>query len=65
MPEHYRDWHHGVQDAIDAGVIYGTVDLNVLEQAKTIFTIVQGIFDAGAEMPKEKVCYLPQSPYTK
>jgi methyl-galactoside transport system substrate-binding protein len=50
-----------MQDAIDAGVIYGTVDLNVPEQAKTI----QGYFDAGAEMPKEKVCYLPQSPYTK
>lgn len=54
-----------MQDAIDAGVIYGTVDLNVSEQAKTIFAIIQGNFDAGAEMPKEKVCYLPQSPYTK
>ena len=54
-----------MQDAIDAGVIYGTVDLNVPEQAKTIFAIIQGYFDAGAEMPKEKVCYLPQSPYTK
>ena len=54
-----------MQDAIDAGVIYGTVDLNVPEQAKTIFAIIQGNFDAGAEMPKEKVCYLPQSPYTK
>ena len=54
-----------MQDAIDAGAIYGTVDLNVPEQAKTIFAIIQGYFDAGAEMPKEKVCYLPQSPYTK
>ena len=54
-----------MQDAIDAGMIYGTVDLNVPEQAKTIFAIIQGNFDTGAEMPKEKVCYLPQSPYTK
>ena len=54
-----------MQDAIDAGMIYGTVDLTVPEQAKTIFAIIQGNFDAGAEMPKEKVCYLPQSPYTK
>ena len=31
MPEHYRDWHHGVQDAIDADVLKRRDSLEELE----------------------------------
>lgn len=32
MPEHYRDWHHGVQDAIDADVLKRRDSLEELER---------------------------------
>ena len=32
MPEHYRDWHHGVQDAIDADVLKKRDSLEELER---------------------------------
>lgn len=32
VPEHYRDWHHGVQDAIDADVIKKRDSLEELER---------------------------------
>ena len=31
VPEHYRDWHHGVQDAIDADVLKRRDTLEELE----------------------------------
>ena len=32
VPEHYRDWHHGVQDAIDADVLKKRDTLEELER---------------------------------
>ena len=32
VPEHYRDWHHGVQDAIDADVLKRRDSLEELER---------------------------------
>lgn len=46
VPEHYRDWHHGVQDAIDADVLKRR---DTLEELEADLGLVPGVLTQAVE----------------
>lgn len=65
VPEHYRDWHHGVQDAIDADVLKKRDSLEELEKdlglGKGILTHAVEKWNACCDKGKDDYMYpLPE-----